>query len=617
MEEPVRIRLLFEDRHLLTKAQRSEGLRRCWFLLPPELATVADLADHVARRFCLRSAPPDGLILLMDEFVLPSFESTCIFRDKDIVRVKKKACKKEVIEINGDAHCIQDLMTIDKQPILSSNDALAIKDFHEDVDRNRSINEDGVHKHRVLAFISEDTNSKGKRKHAEKPESSNRRKKLKLTSSENPNMHSKEKSSKEDTGLDTLDRSQINVVSKEPSNSVLEGEKSNQVEEKGQRKTCKPHITDDAEKLPSRSARRKKAKRQWKRELSSRQLEESLQSQDVENEVPCTSPDHQKVVQNTEMDEIVPVIIRPGHIRFEPVDEEQSNLQSTGSMGHEDKTMETFKWNGITSKKKGQKWGREKAMRGSNDDKAFDEWAIEKIVSEEGKPVHDHLEFESLSPLARQPKEGDVIVYRLVELSSTWCPELSPKRVGKVSSYDNVSMRIILVPVPEYPIFLEGKESTETTQQIEMSVYNEDGSLEIEYSSLVDVQLLKDANLESLTTSSHCSERNKEAAPLNNGEVALGKRSSKDNPKGAFSENNTIDPASVSTGNKSNIGWEQIYQALNEKKSELQENGCSQSPIKKSITTTSWSYRALRGSAIGPTLALLRGKNVENGQDSS
>ncbi|XP_064982381.1 coilin isoform X2 [Musa acuminata AAA Group] len=94
MAEPMTVRVEFEDRRLLTKSQRKDGLRRCWILLGPHLPTVADLAAHLARTFALNRSCPRGIRLYMDEFVLPPFESTSIFRDKDIIRVSKKAVKQ-------------------------------------------------------------------------------------------------------------------------------------------------------------------------------------------------------------------------------------------------------------------------------------------------------------------------------------------------------------------------------------------------------------------------------------------------------------------------------------------------------------------------------------------
>nr|ACG34767.1 hypothetical protein [Zea mays] len=104
---PVRLRLIFENSRLLRRVQRDEGLRRCWLLLSPELATVANLAAHVAARFRLRRTCPRGVVLSMDWFTLPPFESTCIFRDNDIIRGRPtltwtEAVKRDLKEWNID-----------------------------------------------------------------------------------------------------------------------------------------------------------------------------------------------------------------------------------------------------------------------------------------------------------------------------------------------------------------------------------------------------------------------------------------------------------------------------------------------------------------------------------
>jgi coilin len=53
--------------------------------------------------------------------------------------------------------------------------------------------------------------------------------------------------------------------------------------------------------------------------------------------------------------------------------------------------------------------------------------------------------------------------------------------------------------------------------------------------------------------------------------------------------------------------WDEISQALNTKKAQLsQEDGWSK---EESSGKNKWSYRALRGSALGPTMALLRAQN--------
>ncbi|KAM0838717.1 hypothetical protein ACQ4PT_060785 [Festuca glaucescens] len=122
---PVRLRLVFDNRRLLRRAQREDGLRRCWLLLRPELATVADLSAHVAARFHLRRSCPGGIVFTMDGFVLPPFESTCIFRDKDIIRVKQKTCKSTVH--HNDVHCIEDPEIVEKRSLPTDDKVLAIE----------------------------------------------------------------------------------------------------------------------------------------------------------------------------------------------------------------------------------------------------------------------------------------------------------------------------------------------------------------------------------------------------------------------------------------------------------------------------------------------------------
>nr|XP_010912949.1 coilin [Elaeis guineensis] len=625
MAEPVRLRLEFEDRHLLTKSQRSEGLRRCWAFLRPDLATIGDLADHLADCFALQRSCPHGLVLSMDEFVLPSFESTCIFKDKDVIRVKRRCGKqKQVIEIH-DAYCTKDSEIMDKQPILSNNKLLTIKDSQDNSGGYRSKNEKdrcALEENVILKQTpsSEGTNSNKKRKQSDKPQNS-KRKKIKVTSPEMPitttaqdehvQAEQNQSSSRKKNHQESLDRTakssngdgssgtpiapQNDVCVRKKTSSVSTEKRHDPLEGNHQMKTC-TYADSSTRKFPSRSARRKKAKKQWQRkmrQMANHQREKDLQSQEPANEIDRTSAKHQAVDEITEADdEVVPIVVRPGHIRFEPLDATQSKLQSNGP-------VETLQWNGTTSKKKGQKWGREKTLSRKNEDDSCTGASNGKTVAEEGKHVDGHIDFESLYPLTRRPEEGDVLVYRLVELSSSWCPELSPFRVGKVSLYDSISKKIVLVPVPEYPLFSNEKnDPDELSQQPDISHYKEDGSLEIEYPSLLDVRLLKPNESETEDVHTLQGERTMAAALLNNWEASFARSNA----------TKTVTPPE----RKPNMGWEQIEQALTEKKAELQQNnGWGSWTSNENTSTTSWSYRALRGSALGPTLALLRGKEAK------
>ncbi|KAL2559866.1 sphere organelles protein-related [Forsythia ovata] len=286
--------------------------------------------------------------------------------------------------------------------------------------------------------------------------------------------------------------------------------------------------------------------------------------------------------------EVVPIVVRPGHIRFEPLEKEHAVEQNQVP-------ADTLQWNGITSKKKGQKWGREKHTFTPRNDRKDSYKDFSEILSNEKEKLSDEgIDFDKLPPLADVPKEGDLIAYRILELSSSWTPELSPYWVGKVSWVNTESSRTMLMPVPEYPVVSkkldEGDYEDEAPTEPDNSLYKEDGSLEIDLSSLVDVRIVKGGNtgLRNLSPS-----RDNEGPVGNNNAAKPESPSSNDKQIRAPTPDNGVN------------AWDQISETLNAKKAQLlQENSCG----KESSGKKSWSYKALRGSALGPTMAILRSK---------
>ncbi|KAJ6802368.1 coilin-like [Iris pallida] len=720
----------------------------------------------------------------MDDFVLPPFESTCILKDKDIIRVQKKGASLiNVIEADNNQHYIQDSGIVERQPIYSNPGFLAIKEFQEDsVGRQNKNDEDSYPQNEnpvlIRTLSSENTNSKRKRKHSDTTPSS-KRKKSKLVRPEKSILdaedvddipreqnlscfekgESSKKSSNKKCRTSNVDGNLLAVVdsmldariSKLPS-SVLTEERNNKPEENN---ACGPHVNGSSTKVQGRNARRKKERRQWLSEILSQNKD--IQSEEQPNSIHKISTEEERVLNSEVQEEVVPVEIRPGHIRFESLDAGESLHQSQGA-------METLQWNGITGKKQGQKWGRENTDRKWNNDNGFKEYPKSNYVAEgwnnngkstaegwkrnrncpaegwkrngnsstegwkrngnssaegwkrngnstdggwgknrnstaegwkrngnstaggwknngnynaggwksnekptggrstggwrsngksaegwrhdgnftaegwrndgnstargwkdkgystaqgwdnngnstaegwksngvsvaegvknkgksiveEGKTGDDSIDFRSLFPLTCLPQVGDLLVYRLVELSSTWCPEVSPFRVGKVASYNPISMKIILVPVSEYPIVRrENTEGEESTDRANVSAYKEDGSLEVLYPSLVDVRLLRANNCEA---SSGREVSATEVTPTNNWDVALANEKAKE------------------MANKPDSCWGQLKQVISEKKAQIQsDNGWDEWTPSKPAAGTS-----LRGSAMRPTPAFLRGKN--------
>ncbi|KAA8533224.1 hypothetical protein F0562_033243 [Nyssa sinensis] len=545
--ETVRLRLVFEDRHILTKLQKSEGLKRSWLILKPEHETISDLSSYLVNIFDLDQSCPNGLLLSMDGFVLPPFESTCILKDKDIIRVKKKGGKSsDIIRVGDEAKPIEAEEIVEKQPVLAGVLLLANEEFEEETGGYQSEpeedednqSEDTLH---VENSLGGNATSK-KRKSSQKLQSSKKKKRRPIVSDSVENdvqteeignsLHDRALPGKPLHKKEKVSDIKSKPESAEKSNDIfyrMPTAKSSQPQENGTGSGDVSDTPDGTKKAPSRSARRKKAKRQWLRELAKVEKKELNQRQSVKKDL-CKNSTKEKDLmalfpnqngdvfpnqngdglpnQNNDVeDEIVPIVIRPGHIRFEPLGEDKdvqqnqlpvetfqwngitskkkgqkwgkekssnSNSSTVRRNDYQDfskecsemltiekEAVESFHWNGITSKKEGQKWGQEKGSNSNsssvrrNDYQDFSKECSETMSIEKEAVANKPIDFNMLTPLANLPKEGDVIAYRLLELSSSWTPELSSFRVGKTSLYDPESNTVVLIPVPEYPIPFE------------------------------------------------------------------------------------------------------------------------------------------------------------------
>ncbi|KAJ4818969.1 Coilin [Rhynchospora pubera] len=668
----MRIRLVFDEGNLLTKEQRVSGLRRCWFLIKPEIATVGDLASDLSFRFQLQRNCPDGISFSMDDFVIPPFESISFFREKDIVRVHKRTCKKKMITRVDDVQLIDRGEIVENKAAPCSKGMLAIESRDGVELRNNQVVREGSPQTPLAV-----TASKRKRKEMEKPESSKKKKKKSCIlngnsyqTQEEPNQLSFQRASTPE---------QILHGKENTSDANGSSESNIQLEENCNANACEPNSSGPTKKFPSRSARRKHTKRLLKKEMR-KQAAENMHSAVLSNgTAELATTNHVAPVQEPTVnhDLVVARVDRPGHIRFESEGEEDDvDEDDTGPSNVQPcKTpMENFQWNGITNKAKGQKWGQGfKSRNNANgykssssnwrntniEDNFTNEMAIEKSTSDIGK-ASVQLNFETLSPLTRCPKEGDLIVYRVVELSSTWCPDLSPFRVGEVKVYDPMSNKIILMPVPSYPIHSDRKEDSanngeeDASSQNDLSLYKEDGSLEIELTSLVDVRVLRDNGSVSPSTTSvgrkmnssqtaieryksqvgnerHSNwEVNVEVANSGNtqaqkngwdmmagkggadslvnpteGCIHVEKTPSSNNNWDVALQNEPEEPLPNLNGTEPNYNGEINVELENAGNTNEEQNGWDN--WTPNTSTPSWSYRALRGSALGPTMALLRG----------
>ncbi|XP_050276460.1 coilin isoform X5 [Quercus robur] len=587
--ESVRVRLEFKQRHLLKKSQLKEGLKRSWFLLKPEIETISDLTTHLLHNFDLLRSCPNGLILFMDGFVLPPFESTCILKDKDIVCVRRKGDKVFDSIKAGDG--VDSIVVVDEdveeQGVVDGLKLLANEEFDKECDEC----DDCGHERKV-----------SKKRKASRKLHSPKRKKSKVAATDNclavpeddqTNVHAEDNGNLHHSGVLPKKRVKKDKSSKLPgerdkSSALGSNEKRNDTTKSTPNVKRFCQLQENGNESVNVSHGPGETKKQYQGQIVKKDDEQSP----VKDKQKVSEEHEQPDEDSDEEGDVVPIVIRPGHIRFG-----RPSKDADPSVQQNEMPRENSQWNGITCKKKGQKWGIEKtASHKWNDRMSWNQESSDMRTSERKTPATNPIDFDKLSPYTSMPKEGDVIAYRLIELSSSWTPELSTFRVGKISRYYPESKRIFLVTVPEYPIDFEkiAEESEEEYgAQPAASLYGEDGSLKIDYSSLVDVRIVKHGNFNS--GKAVMSEVNE--VPVDNQTSVSG--------FGA-SNNNKETPAPTRENGEVNV-WEEISQALDTKKAQLsQEDGWSR---EESSLKNGWSYRALRGSALGPTMARLRAQN--------
>ncbi|KAL7608875.1 coilin isoform X1 [Lactuca sativa] len=457
METPsLRVRLEFGDRSILSKPQRSDGMNKSWLLLKlQQHRTISDVCTHLLHIFKLHRSCPNGILLSMDGFVLPPSESTEILKDKELICVKKKGGATPDADNLLDEVEADDLEPGENGLLLLANDkgTEEVQSESEEVDEEQSQDEED-----------------------EEPVSKKRKASIKL---QNSNRNKR-------PCLRVLDDVENEAETQEFDNDK-KAEQAKQVSAPG------------GKKMPSRSARRKKAKRQWMQELA-KISKKKPQPYSKPVVTPAENKDSngrpkgllhwkqasKKHVHKNRVEEAsnqngdVAVVTRPGHIRFENLDEDEAAKQT-------DVSNEAFRWNGSSNgKKKGQRWGSNGKFSTSrrNDTKRIDKKSFKMSITDMQVPIIDPSDFSKLPPCC-SPQEGDVIAYRLLELSSSWIPEFSSFRVGRISYYD--ARDIVLIPVPEYPIVTDKTDENRPND----SLYGEDGTLEINYSALLDVCYVK------------------------------------------------------------------------------------------------------------------------------
>ncbi|KAI3812446.1 hypothetical protein L1987_17155 [Smallanthus sonchifolius] len=473
MAPSLRVRLVFQDRSILSKTQRSDGMNHSWLLLKlQQHRTISDVCTHLLHIFKLHRSCPNGILLSMEGFVLPPFESTEILEEKEIICVKRKggstpdACNllDDVLEPGDDGLLLlpnddSDKGTKEYQSESEEVDEEQSQDElpEETISKKRKASTNLLNvkkKKQCLAALGDDEDE------AETEE---------IENINNDASHPMKISS-------TKKRNTIAATSnkkvKSPSTVKRSEELQENVEEVNQVSN-----TPGAKKLASRNARRKKAKRRWMQEVAKISKKKPQQAY---SKPEITKP------KNKEANDQPKGLLYWKQASKKPVQNGDVGTDVDHAAKQTGASTEKVKWNGSSGKKKGQQWGREKLSTLKRDDqsKRINQELFKMLFKDSKVPVIDPNDFHKLPPCS-EPKEGDVIAYRLLELNSSWIPEFSSFRVGRISYYD--AEDIVLIPVTEYPIVSEKINGDGPND----SLYGENGTLEINYSALVDVRNVK------------------------------------------------------------------------------------------------------------------------------
>ncbi|XP_023545489.1 coilin-like isoform X3 [Cucurbita pepo subsp. pepo] len=441
----VRVRLVFEEGRLLSKPQRRNGLKRSWILLKSHLHSISDFSSYLLDLFLLRDACPHGLLLSMDGFVLPPFEPTSILKDGDIVRVKKSEDNVIAVETMADMEEGQPA-GLDVQLLANEELVKECTDYKNEAEQDDE--------HYDLLNQLEDTVDVGSKEKTV----CRKRKALKT-------VHSSKKKKNRFAPTDKCLASPSNLQQFHTDHNC--------------RSQQEVSVSDKSLVEKRKSSNGNTGTNKKQKQVQQRIVRNSNGKLPVENYF-----EDSEQLDDSSVDEgIVPVETRPGHVRFLPLDQGEANQFVHPAQA----SMDTARSNGITIKNE-KKWGKGKSSfwrSNCNCEGQSSKSQAKKDSSTRKCPI----DFNELRPCLSLPERGDIIAYRLIELSSSWTPEFSSFRVGKVSWCNPEANKIMLIPVPEYPFVFKAM-----NEEAVKHPYAEDGSLKADYSSLVDIRIVEHEN---------------------------------------------------------------------------------------------------------------------------
>eukprot|EP00898_Chlorokybus_atmophyticus_P006082 jgi/Chlat1/6475/Chrsp45S05970 len=449
---PLRVRLAFDDVGL-SEAFLAQGKHRCWYLLPSAVKTVKQLADRLVQDFGLATSSGQGLILQVEGYTLLHTLAIGVVRDGDTIIKKKKRKHANAEEVPQNAEVVMGDPTSKnkkkhkKSKQLVDAETADAAELPRSKKRKHKSDHDVIEKH-VSAPSHEEPAENGRARKAVSA-----KKVAKVKDVQEPLLSVPERFD-----------SDHNVS---PASERLDGLQSEDDAHPG---SDSQHPSKTG---PSRSARRKAFKRRRKRE-------------------------EKAAVEAVEL----PAVSRPTQENAQPLTPVQPAQQvHTGQTPRTQHMPGAQDVSGSRIFKKGQ-GGHVRFQSDSEEEDQAALAAVHDAVEPEVAPSAAATAVDAAPPisvdgmplLATQPQDGDAIVFKYLELTSAWNPELSDFKEATVLQYDASTNQVSLRLRIEYDGQNSRENEVEDAYQTQPSVsgllsVEEDGSWKMDYGSLLEVHL--------------------------------------------------------------------------------------------------------------------------------
>lgn len=474
MEKPSRVRVVFDNK-VLNKYQVSEGFECCWVSLKPDIKKISDLQLHVQRSFSLDKKCPNGVVLYVNDFILPPFESTRMLNESDIISVRKK----KNANTDSDKVCNQPL------PITEAGENSNSK--KRNMDNAIGIN---MHKENGIDIDTHLSSRKKMKKSYEIPRPKKKDKaKVAMENEIAPPVPS-------GSWQWQTQKEQVTNSWSRPANQKTQnyGHANKWNQSNAPNNNWNDHRNN---------SNQNHAINTWSKWISINDHNGQTSNWNNKNDKELcneTTNGSSDLTNNSDQN-------NDANNWNKLVNATDHNGQTSNLSNKKDKELckgTTSGWNdGINSKKQCNGHTSQGADGCIDNEQSNEKENAPSSEKKESSPI----DFESLFPLTRVPRTGDLIAYRLIEMTPQWCPFVTSFRIGEVTSYNYLNLNVVLIPVPEYPIFTDDKDQQKSSQ------YKEDGTLEIHYPSLIDVRLFKPFDLSETSSDAFGSPERRKSSP--------------------------------------------------------------------------------------------------------